>query len=114
MLSHRAKLRGLVLVLSAVALAFTIRPVQAQNAVPEDKVMHFSVAAGLHSTCYAVAKSITDSKWASQVGCYVLVNGAAALKEYNDKGNGGTRDPNDIYANLAGSGLSFAVISVAF
>jgi len=84
------------------------------NGIQQDKLMHFGLSAGLHSTCYAVMKGITDSKWVSQVGCFVAVNTAGAIKEYRDPKNGGTRDENDIYANLAGSGMSFLVISAAF
>lgn len=84
------------------------------DGLERDKLMHFGLSAGLHSTCYAIVKGITDSKWASQISCFVAVNTAGAVKEMTDPKNGGTRDENDIYANIAGSGMSFLVISAAF
>lgn len=86
----------------------------AKQQIQEDKAMHFGIAAGAHSGCYAVASAVTQSKWVSQVGCFVAVNTAGLLKELGDQGNGGTQEFGDVYANMAGSGLSMAVISVAF
>lgn len=76
--------------------------------------MHFGIAAGVHSGCYAMANAITKMKWVSTLGCWVAVNAAGVMKELGDKTEGGTRELGDVYANMAGSGLSMAVISLAF
>ncbi len=98
-----------------VILTLSSSLVWAQDSnIPRDKALHFGVAAGAQTGCYAVAKSVTNSKWGSQFGCFALVNLAGAIKELSDPQNGGTRDERDLYANMLGSGLSFALISVAF
>lgn len=85
-----------------------------QGGIPQDKAMHFGIAATAQTGCYAVAKPIVRSKWIAQGTCFVAINTAGALKEMGDKGNGGTREMGDIYANMAGSGLSMFVLSIAF
>ncbi len=85
-----------------------------RDPVPVDKAAHFGIAATAQTSCYALAKTVTRSKWGSQIGCFVLINAAGAAKEYTDPKRGGDRDVRDIYANVAGSGLSFMLIGVAF
>lgn len=82
--------------------------------VPDDKALHFSVAATAQTGCSAVGYALTSSKWATNVACFLAVNTAGAVKEAVDPYRGGTRDETDIYANLAGSGLSFMTVSFVF
>lgn len=105
----------LALIICTVGLSEVRAAEDRPNApVPVDKAAHFGLAATAQTGCYAAAKAVTKSKWGSQIGCFVLINAAGAAKEYTDPRRGGTRDVNDIYANMAGSGLSFMMIGVAF
>ena len=85
------------------------------DGIPSDKVEHFGIAGALQTACSGIGKAVTDSKWGSTITCFVLINGAGAAKEALDPHiSGHSRDVNDIYANLAGSGFSFLAFSVAF
>ncbi|PIR23822.1 MAG: hypothetical protein COV44_00805 [Deltaproteobacteria bacterium CG11_big_fil_rev_8_21_14_0_20_45_16] len=102
-----------IIVFSVGIFVFHLQSAQAK-AVPDDKAVHFSVAATAQTGCSAVGYALTRSKWATNVACFLVVNTAGAVKEAVDPYQGGTRDETDIYANLAGSGLSFMTVSFAF
>lgn len=82
--------------------------------IPSDKGMHFGVSAASHMACSVVTEILTDSKWGSNIGCWMAVNTVGVLKEITDPLHKGTRDVTDVYANMAGSGFSFATLSIAF
>lgn len=82
--------------------------------IAADKGMHFGVSAASHMTCSLIAKELTRSQWGSKIGCWMLVNAAGVVKEMTDPMRKGTRDVNDVYANMAGSGMSFVTLSLAF
>lgn len=85
-----------------------------QPEVQKDKAMHFGVSAAAQTACTALGRLVTHSKWGTQVTCFMTVNAVGVVKEVTDPYRGGTRDERDIYANLAGSGFSFFVLSIAF
>lgn len=95
-------------------LSFLKRTEAADGGITSDKGMHFGVAAVSHMTCSVITESLTNSKWGSKIGCWMIVNAAGVLKEITDPMHQGTRDVNDVYANMAGSGFSFATLSIAF
>ena len=87
---------------------------KAEASLAVDKAAHFGIAATAQTACSGFAQIITSSKWGSKIACFLLINTAGAAKEITDPYTGGSRDSRDIYANLAGSGLSFFVLSVGF
>ncbi len=89
------------------------RSVMAVN-LPEDKVNHFGVAAASQTLCSSVGKSVTHSKWGAIVYCFVGINALGAAKEALDPYMGSQREEKDIFANLAGSGISAISLSIAF
>lgn len=91
----------------------TLAPDRA-HALATDKFAHFGVAATAHTGCTTVGKFVTKSKWGSEIACFAAVNAAGVIKEMTDPYRGGTRDKTDIYANLAGTGFSFLMVSVSF
>jgi hypothetical protein len=116
---NKRKIIGLgSIVLSALMMLPFTSHAQVQNqgpgGVPRDKAMHFGVAAGAQAACYTAARTVFKSKWGSQIGCFVAVNTAGVMKELGDPERKGTQEVQDIYANLAGSGLSFTLIGIVF
>lgn len=87
---------------------------QQNNGVDTDKAAHFGVAAAAQTGCSAVGKAVTKSKVGSGLACFLVINTAGLVKEATDPYRGGSRDRNDVYANLAGSGFSFLAVTFAF
>jgi hypothetical protein len=79
-----------------------------------DKISHFGAAATAQSLCYSIGKVITGSKWGTTLTCFAAINAAGLMKEAVDPFRGGHREVKDVYANLAGSGLSATLISIGF
>ncbi len=87
---------------------------EASSLIASDKGMHFGVSAASHMACSMITQALTNSKWGSKIGCWMAVNAAGVIKEMTDPLHHGTRDVEDVYANMAGSGISFATLSIAF
>lgn len=109
-LSRSIALLSFALFIGFSSLAFA----EENNGLPTDKAAHFGIAAAAQTSCSAVGKTITQSKIGAGIACFLAINTAGAVKEATDPYRGGTRDKRDIYANLAGSGLSFLAVSFAF
>lgn len=86
----------------------------AQQKIPTDKAAYFGIAAASQTTCAAIGNAITRSRVGSVIGCFLMIDAAGVVKEMNDPLRGSQREVNDIYANLAGSGLSFLTLCIAF
>lgn len=106
-------LLGVLLTFTVLSFSGTTVAV-AKPAIPTDKAAHFGVAAAAQTSCSSVGRMVTGKKWLSGITCFLLVNSIGVVKEATDPQNGGDRDEKDIYANLAGSGLSFLTINFAF
>lgn len=109
-LSRPVLLSSFALFMAFSSLAFA----EEKNSLPTDKAAHFGIAAAAQTSCSALGKTITRSKIGAGIACFLAINTAGAVKEATDPYRGGSRDKNDIYANLAGSGLSFLAVSFAF
>ncbi len=110
------KVLKLLITLTVLSLfgAETLRAATQEEFIPEDKAKHMGVTAAAQTTCTAVGRLISHSKWGSQITCFVAVNSVGVVKELTDPYNGGNRDEKDIYANLIGSGFSFMFMSIVF
>jgi len=84
--------------------------------VPQDKYAHFGISATAHTTCSAVGKTATESKWGSAIVCFAAVNAATLAKAIYDvkKGSNRTEKTHDEIANVAGTAFSMAIFSIAF
>lgn len=82
--------------------------------LPQDKLLHFSVAGTAQAVCTGAMTAITDSKTASNIGCFLAINAAGVAKELTDPSRGGNRELGDIGANLLGSGLVGITIEIGF
>jgi len=102
--------------LALVAFYFFAMLPTALQAQPvlDDKMLHFTVAATAQTSCMMLAKAIWKTEVAPQISCFLILNAAGAVKEMTDPGRGGDRDPNDIAANVAGSGLALFTFTLAF
>lgn len=92
---------------------FMISGAEAQQ-VADDKALHFGVAASAQTGCAVFGRSVVKNKWTSNIACFMAINALGVFKEITDPSRGGEADEADIYANLAGSGLSFLSVSIAF
>ncbi len=107
-------MRHLFLSLSTVFLLSFLEGSPEAATIPTDKAAHFGIAATAQSTCSAAGRVVSNSTWGAQIVCFVAINAVGAVKEFTDPYHGHSRDERDIYANLAGSGISFFVFSMAF
>lgn len=82
--------------------------------IPEDKTLHFGLAGTGQALCTGMMTALTDSKTASNIGCFLAINTAGVVKELTDPSQGGNRELGDIGANLLGSGLVGLTIEIGF
>jgi len=89
-------------------------PVFGNSGSAADKAAHFGISATAQTACSTLGNSVLKSRWTSAVTCFVAINTVGALKEVLDPYRGGKREVGDVYANIAGSGLSATLLSVGF
>lgn len=91
-----------------------LSPVFGNSGSNADKAAHFGISATAQTACSTLGNSVLKSRWTAAVTCFVAINTVGALKEVVDPYRGGNREAGDIYANIAGSGMSATLLSIGF
>lgn len=102
------------LVFGCTIFVASFEPVFGNSNKDADKAAHFGISATAQTACSTLGNAVLKSRWVSTVTCFVAINTVGALKEVVDPYRGGNREAGDIYANIAGSGMTATLLSVGF